>query len=64
MRNSASMSWLTSETQNSYALLHHDAYIIDITNQSKGISRGWDVIWRDLFVQIELGVDIALLGIK
>ena len=28
------------------------------------ISRGWDVIWRDLFVQIELGVDIASLGIK
>ena len=27
-------------------------------------SRGWDVIWRDLFVQIELGVDIASLGIK
>ena len=28
------------------------------------VSRGWDVIWRDLFVQIELGVDIASLGIK
>ena len=27
-------------------------------------SRDWDVIWRDLFAQIELGVDIASLGIK
>ena len=29
-----------------------------------GCSRGWDVIWRDLFVQIELGVNIASLGVK
>ena len=32
--------------------------------QTRFISRGWDVIWRDLFVQIELGVDITSLGIE
>ena len=28
------------------------------------IIRGWDVIWWDLFVQIELGVDITSLEIE
>ena len=35
---------------------------MDLNKQ--GYSRGWDVIWQDLFVQIELGVDIASLAIK
>ena len=36
----------------------------DPVEPSSTNSRGWDVIWRDLFVQIELGVDIASFGIK
>ena len=39
-------------------------YTILRQNEKEGTSRGWDVIWWDLFVQIELGVDIASLGIK
>ena len=37
---------------------------IEDENTPTSISRGWGVIWRDLFVQIELGVDIVSLGIK
>ena len=55
-----------------YFLLKFVIHLIDtplVANSSLihelyATSRGWDVIWRDLFVQIELGVNIASLGIK
>ena len=43
---------------------HKAAVTALLTHWSSAVSRGWDVIWRYLFVQIELRVDIASLGIK